>query len=241
MTDSTAVMPTGVLRTGRGQHRHRFGQGALVQDRDRHATRCPGPLRAPSRQGGLDRIQGSPDRNLRHRQPNVIVHVATQEAPEQDISMVEPIHRALARRGLLPNEQLVDAGYVSPQAIRQAATAHAVTLLGPVRPISLSRRRPGFDKQNFTIDWEQQGHLPTRRDQPAPARHPTRGATAPLGALPPKKLPGLSGPSVLHRQHRRPRPPPGPDAAPTAGDPGPGPRRTENPCLESPLRPARGL
>lgn len=83
------------------------------------------------------------------------MHVATQEAPEQDISMVEPIHRALARRGLLPSEHLVDAGYVSPQAIRQAATAHAVTLLGPVRPISPSRRRPGFDKQNFTIDWDQ--------------------------------------------------------------------------------------
>ncbi|MEU3756596.1 transposase [Streptomyces olivoreticuli] len=73
--------------------------------------------------------------------PNVIVHVATQEAPEQDISMLEPIHQALARRHLLPSEHLLDAGYVSPEAILQAATAHAATLLGPVRPISPSRRR----------------------------------------------------------------------------------------------------
>lgn len=86
--------------------------------------------------------------------PNVIVHVATRTAPEQDISMLEPIHHALARRRLLPAEHLVDAGYVSPAAILRAATGYGVTLLGPLRPITPSRRRPGFDKQDFRIDSE---------------------------------------------------------------------------------------
>lgn len=87
--------------------------------------------------------------------PNVIVHVATQTAPEQDISVLESIHRALAERDLLPTEHLVDAGYATPAAILRASTDYAVTLLGPVRPGSPRLRRPGFDKQDFRIDWDQ--------------------------------------------------------------------------------------
>ncbi|MFE7028870.1 transposase [Streptomyces sp. NPDC057621] len=74
--------------------------------------------------------------------------------------MLEPIHHALARRRLLPCEHLVDAGYTSPAAILRAATAYGVTLLGPLRPITPSRRRPGFDKRDFRIDWEH--HTATR-------------------------------------------------------------------------------
>ncbi|PKV82810.1 IS1182 family transposase [Streptomyces sp. TLI_146] len=87
--------------------------------------------------------------------PNVIVHVTTQTAPEQDISTLEPIHRALAERDLLPAQHLVDAGYVSPAAIPQAAVDHGVMPLGPVRPGSPRLRHPGFDKQDFHIDWDQ--------------------------------------------------------------------------------------
>ncbi|WP_425834086.1 transposase [Streptomyces fractus] len=87
--------------------------------------------------------------------PNVIVHVTTQTAPEQDISTLDSIHRALAERDLLPNEHLVDAGYVSPASILQAAAGYGVTLLGPVRSGSPRLRRPGFDKRDFRIDWDQ--------------------------------------------------------------------------------------
>ncbi|WP_411144777.1 hypothetical protein [Streptomyces sp. x-80] len=72
--------------------------------------------------------------------PKVIVHVAIQTAPEQDISMVEEIHHALAERDLLPAEHLVDAGYTTSAAIHQAATVYGSTLLGPVRLISPGRR-----------------------------------------------------------------------------------------------------
>ncbi|MGW1076595.1 transposase [Streptomyces sp. NPDC002537] len=86
--------------------------------------------------------------------PNVIVHVATQTAPEQDIAMLEPIHHALAARRLLPSEHLADAAYISPTAILRAATGYGVTLLGPMRPITPSRHRPGFTKQDFRINWQ---------------------------------------------------------------------------------------
>ncbi|MFF4410818.1 IS1182 family transposase [Streptomyces sp. NPDC001404] len=86
--------------------------------------------------------------------PNVIVHVATQAAPEQDIAVLEPIHHALAARCLLPSEHLADAAYISPAAILRAATGYDVTLLGPMRPITPSRHRPGFTKQDFRIDWQ---------------------------------------------------------------------------------------
>ncbi|WP_406346781.1 IS1182 family transposase [Streptomyces sp. NBC_00648] len=87
--------------------------------------------------------------------PNVIVHVATQAAPEQDVSMLEEIHQALARRKILPAEHLVDAGYTTPAAIHQAATRYGITLLGPVCLISPRQSHPGFDKQDFHINWDQ--------------------------------------------------------------------------------------
>ncbi|MGW6271769.1 transposase [Streptomyces sp. NPDC055060] len=87
--------------------------------------------------------------------PNVILHVATQTAPEQDVSMLEPIYDALARQCLLPAEHLVDAGYVTPATMLRATTAYGVTVLGPVRPGSPRLRRPGFDKKDFHIDWDQ--------------------------------------------------------------------------------------
>ncbi|MEV7116676.1 transposase [Streptomyces anulatus] len=68
---------------------------------------------------------------------------------------LESIHQALAEQDLLPTEHLVDAGYVSPATILRAFTAYAVGLLGPVRPGSPRLRRPGFDKQDFHIDWDQ--------------------------------------------------------------------------------------
>ncbi|MFF8923414.1 transposase [Streptomyces albidoflavus] len=142
-------------RSGRGQPRHRAGAGALVEYGDRHSARCRGPLCPPAGQGGLDRLQRSSDGNLRTDGPNVIVHVTTQTAPEQDISTLESIHRALAERDLLPAEHLVDAGYVSLATILRAAVGYGVILLGPVRPGSPCLRRPGFDKRDFHIDWDQ--------------------------------------------------------------------------------------
>ncbi|MFJ2008695.1 hypothetical protein [Streptomyces chartreusis] len=65
--------------------------------------------------------------------PNVIVQVTTRPAPEQDIDALEAIHQSLARQQFTDLEHFVDAGYVTPESIDQAARAHGITLTGPVR------------------------------------------------------------------------------------------------------------
>ncbi|MEH1127611.1 transposase [Micromonospora sp. CPCC 206061] len=49
------------------------------------------------------------------QRPNVIVHVATTPAPEQDVGVVETIHAALVRQRMTPAEHLLDSGYVTPE------------------------------------------------------------------------------------------------------------------------------
>ncbi|MBG0822845.1 IS1182 family transposase [Planomonospora sp. ID91781] len=83
--------------------------------------------------------------------PNVIVHVATRPAPEQDIDALDAIHAALSAQGLTPAEHVVDTGYITPDVIHHAAVRWGISLLGPVR--SDPRARPGFAKQDFHIDW----------------------------------------------------------------------------------------
>ncbi|QXJ25972.1 transposase [Actinomadura graeca] len=86
--------------------------------------------------------------------PNVIVHVVTRLAPEQDIDALEAIHQGLAARDLAPCEHLVDGGYVTPDAMHHAATRWGITLLGPVRADPRGAQRPGFTKADFHIDWQ---------------------------------------------------------------------------------------
>jgi hypothetical protein len=83
---------------------------------------------------------------------NVIVHVATAPAPEQDIDALERIHRGLAAAGLHPAEHYVDTGYVTP-AVIASADRFGITLVGPVRPDTKAATHPGFTKADFTIDW----------------------------------------------------------------------------------------
>ncbi|WP_157845574.1 transposase [Kitasatospora phosalacinea] len=85
--------------------------------------------------------------------PNVIVHVATTPAPEQDIDALEPIHADLAARDLAPAEHLVDGGYTTPAAIHRARTEYGIDLVGPVRVGPVSRSRPGFNKEDFHPNW----------------------------------------------------------------------------------------
>jgi hypothetical protein len=87
-------------------------------------------------------------------QPNLIVHVVTTPAPEQDIGVVGGIHAALAEQQLAPAEHFVDSGYVTPETVHHAATDHAITIVGPVRQDPRAEQRPGFAKEDFHIDWQ---------------------------------------------------------------------------------------
>ncbi|TWP44020.1 IS1182 family transposase [Lentzea tibetensis] len=87
-------------------------------------------------------------------QPNLIVHVVTTPAPEQDIGVVGGIHAALAEQQLAPVEHLVDSGYVTPETVHHAAVDHGITIVGPVRQDPRAEERPGFAKDDFHIDWQ---------------------------------------------------------------------------------------
>src|SRR5881398_2457074 len=68
--------------------------------------------------------------------------------------MTEPVHAALARRGLTPGEHAADSGYASAELLL-AARARGITLLAPLLPDpSPQARSGGYTADMFAIDWE---------------------------------------------------------------------------------------
>ncbi|MFF8868435.1 hypothetical protein ACF08B_41195 [Streptomyces sp. NPDC015139] len=108
--------------------------------------------------------------------PNVITDVATTAATTHDSQVLPGIHTRLARRGLLPAEHLVDAGYTSLPHLEQAAREHEVTVSGPLRsnPTRQQRRNEGFARDDFHIDYENQ-----QVTCPPPRARSVRAGTAP--------------------------------------------------------------
>jgi transposase len=64
--------------------------------------------------------------------PHLITHVETTPATTYDGAVVETIHAALAEKGLLPQEHVVDAGYLDAEVLVSSQQKHAMTLIGPV-------------------------------------------------------------------------------------------------------------
>ena len=73
-----------------------------------------------------------------------------------DVDQTAPIHTALAAKGLLPGDHLLDAGYVDAELLVDSQSEHGVRLVGPVRPdVSWQAKAgQGFDICHFVIDWE---------------------------------------------------------------------------------------
>ena len=95
-----------------------------------------------------------PDAAGRRPAPNLITNTETTPAPVTDVEMTEPVHDALARRGLTPGEHAADAGYASADLLL-AARARSITLLAPVPPDSSPQARSGgHAAAMFRIDWE---------------------------------------------------------------------------------------
>jgi Transposase DDE domain. len=88
----------------------------------------------------------------------VITDVATTAATTHDSRVLPGIHTRLSRRGLLPAEHLVDAGYTSLTHLEQATREHQVTVSGPLRsnPTRQHRQNEGFARDDFHIDYDRQ-------------------------------------------------------------------------------------
>lgn len=86
--------------------------------------------------------------------PNLITHVETTPATEQDNMVVEQVHAALQEQGLLPSQHLVDAGYPSADLLVSSRDKYGVDLLGPTRPdVSWQSQDPqAFGITQFQID-----------------------------------------------------------------------------------------
>lgn len=105
---------------------------------------------------GPDTPGGGPDRPERAETPNLITNVATTAASVPDVSMTEPIHDALAGRGLSPGEHAMDTGYLSADVLL-AARARGINLVGPLlADTSTQARTGGYTIDAFDIDWDRQ-------------------------------------------------------------------------------------
>jgi transposase len=85
-------------------------------------------------------------------EPNWITDVTTDVAPAGDTEALPEIRAHLAERELKPEQQIVDAGYISGPAIAESR-ADGVDLHGPARP---DPSPAGFQLADFQIDLEQQ-------------------------------------------------------------------------------------
>jgi transposase len=88
--------------------------------------------------------------------PHLIVHVATTPACVADAAALAPIHEHLADRHLLPERQLVDAGYIDAEVLSASQARFGVDVLGPARGNFRwqARARTGFEGHHFAVDWQ---------------------------------------------------------------------------------------
>jgi transposase len=88
--------------------------------------------------------------------PLVITDVQTTSAATTDFEVLAAVQADLAERHLLPQEHLVDSGYMSAAHIVASQSEHGIQLVGPVLPDpSWQTKTTGaFGVAAFTIDWE---------------------------------------------------------------------------------------
>lgn len=88
--------------------------------------------------------------------PNLITNVQTTPAPVSDFDLLPVIHTQLAARGLLPDEHIVDSGYMTSDHVVTSQKEHGVDLVGPIASDTSwqGKSQTGFDAATFSINWE---------------------------------------------------------------------------------------
>jgi transposase len=134
-------------------------------------------LQAVRGRGGEDRLESPYDPEARYRSksgmgwtgymvhltetcdedaPRLVVHADTTAANVHEAMRTEPIHAALAAKGLDPATHLVDAAYVSAAHLLAAHETFNIDLVGPTRADQSWQHREGnaFRAADFHIDWD---------------------------------------------------------------------------------------
>ncbi|WP_328867654.1 IS1182 family transposase [Streptomyces sp. NBC_00341] len=88
--------------------------------------------------------------------PHLITEVITTTAATADVQVTDQIHDALARRDLLPDVHLVDAGYVDAAHLVAARRDHGIELVGPVGANTgwQAAANNGYSIDAFAVDWD---------------------------------------------------------------------------------------
>jgi transposase len=90
--------------------------------------------------------------------PRLITQVTTTIAPTPDRHSLADIHTVLEQRDFLPEQHLVDAGYVDAEALVASQTTYQVDLVGPTAKDYRwqAREQNGYALSDFSIDWERE-------------------------------------------------------------------------------------
>jgi transposase len=88
--------------------------------------------------------------------PQLIVQVQTTVATVQEVDMTATIQEDLAQHHLLPEEQLVDSGYVDADLLVRSQQNHGLRLVGPVLSANRwqAKAGQGFEVAHFQLDWQ---------------------------------------------------------------------------------------
>ena len=65
--------------------------------------------------------------------PHLITHVETTTAPVSDDARTATIHERLKQKELLPDQHIVDTGYVDAQLLHRSQQDYGIDLVGPTR------------------------------------------------------------------------------------------------------------
>jgi transposase len=88
--------------------------------------------------------------------PHLITHVETTSAPVSDDARTALIHESLKHKDPLPEQQIVDTGYVDAKLLVESQQHYQIDLIGPTRANYRwqAREKTGFDASQFVIDWQ---------------------------------------------------------------------------------------
>jgi transposase len=90
--------------------------------------------------------------------PQLIVQVQTTVANVQDVETTAIIQADLAQHHLVPDEHIVDTGYVDADLLVRSQEKHSIRLVGPVLSDNSwqAKEGKGFDAAHFHLDWQAQ-------------------------------------------------------------------------------------
>lgn len=87
--------------------------------------------------------------------PRLITNVETTLATQPDSGLLPTIHNSLNKLNLLPDQHLVDTGYVNTESIISSSQDFQVDVIGPpLEDSSWQAQCGGFDKSYFELDWD---------------------------------------------------------------------------------------